>query len=134
MAETTKKALKPSDYVHLHNHTQFSLLDGLTRVGPLMDFTKEHGMEAVAMTDHGTLSGAIEFYKEAKDKGVKPIIGLETYIAARKHTDKEPGKDKPRYHLILLAMNMTGYQNLMKLSSIANIDGFYYYPRVDHDL
>jgi DNA polymerase III subunit alpha len=134
MAEKTKQALQPSDYVHLHNHTQFSLLDGLTRVGPLMDFTKEHGMEAVAMTDHGTLSGAIEFYKEAKVKGIKPIIGLETYIAARKHTDKEPGKDKPRYHLILLAMNMTGYQNMMKLSSIANIDGFYYYPRVDHDL
>jgi DNA polymerase III subunit alpha len=135
MADTEKKrVLKPSDYVHLHNHTQFSLLDGLTRVGPLMDFTKDHGMSAVAMTDHGTLSGAIEFYKEAKDKGVKPIIGLETYIAARKHTDKEPGKDKQRYHLILLAMNMTGYQNLMKLSTIANLDGFYYYPRVDHEL
>lgn len=135
MADTVKKkALQPSDYVHLHNHTQFSLLDGLTRVGPLMDFTKEHGMEAVAMTDHGTLSGTIEFYKEAKEKGVKPIIGLETYVAARKHTDKEPGKDKPRYHLILLAMNEKGYQNLMRLSTIANLEGFYYYPRVDHDL
>lgn len=134
MAKDARASLKPSDYVHLHNHTQFSLLDGLTRVGPLMDFTKEHGMEAVAMTDHGTLSGAIEFYKEATARGIKPIIGIETYVAARKHTDKDPQKDKVRYHLILLAMNMQGYQNLMKLSTIANLDGFYYYPRIDHDL
>jgi DNA polymerase-3 subunit alpha len=133
-AKPTNAALKPSDYVHLHNHTQYSLLDGLTQVGQLMDFTKDHGMEAVAMTDHGTLSGAIEFYKEATDRGVKPIIGLETYVAARKHTDKEPQKDKARYHLILLAMNMQGYQNLMQLSTKANLDGFYYYPRVDHDV
>jgi len=132
--DASKVSLKPSDYVHLHNHTQFSLLDGLTRVGPLMDFAKEHGMEAVAMTDHGTMSGSIEFYKEAVAKGIKPIIGIETYVAARKHTDKDPQKDKARYHLILLAMNMKGYQNLMQLSTIANMDGFYYYPRVDHDL
>lgn len=126
--------LSPSDYVHLHNHTQYSLLDGLTRVGPLMDFVKTEGMTAVAMTDHGTLSGAIEFYKEAKDKGIKPIIGIETYVAERKHTDKDPQKDKNRYHLIILAMNMTGYQNLMRLSTIANLDGYYYFPRIDHDL
>ncbi len=127
-------SLSPSDFVHLHNHTQFSLLDGLTRVGPLMEFVSEKGMQAVAMTDHGTLSGTIEFYKEAKDRGVKPIIGIETYVAARKHTDKDPAKDKARYHLILLAMNNTGYQNLMQLSTIANLDGFYYYPRIDHEL
>jgi len=132
--DAAKVSLKPSDYVHLHNHTQFSLLDGLTRVGPLMDFAKEHGMEAVAMTDHGTMSGSIEFYKEAVARGIKPIIGIETYVAARKHTDKDPQKDKARYHLILLAMNMKGYQNLMQLSTIANMDGFYYYPRIDHDL
>lgn len=129
-----KDALSPADYVHLHNHTQYSLLDGLTRVGPLMDFVKDQGMPAVAMTDHGTLSGAIEFYKEAKARDVKPIIGLETYVAARKHTDKDPQKDKNRFHLILLAMNHQGYQNLMQLSTTANLDGFYYYPRVDHDL
>ncbi len=129
-----KKGLRASDYVHLHNHTQYSLLDGLTRVGPLMDFVRDQGMQAVAMSDHGTLSGAIEFYKEAKARDIKPVIGLETYIAARKHTDKDPGKDKNRYHLILLATNMTGYQNLMRLSTIANLDGFYYYPRIDHDL
>lgn len=130
----SQPALQPSDYVHLHNHTQFSLLDGLTRVGPLMQFVKDEGMVAVGMTDHGTLSGAIEFYKEGKDKGIKPIIGIETYVAARGHTDKDPQKDKNRYHLVLLAMNMTGYQNLMRLSTIANLDGFYYFPRIDHAL
>jgi DNA polymerase-3 subunit alpha len=86
------------------------------------------------MTDHGTLSGAIEFYKEAIANKVKPIIGIETYIAARRHTDKDPQKDKNRFHLILLAMNNTGYQNLMRLSTTANLQGFYYYPRVDHEL
>src|SRR5688572_22269549 len=124
--------LQPSDYVHLHNHTQYSLLDGLTKVPALLDYAKETGMVAVAQTDHGTLSGAIEFYKEATNKGVKPIIGMETYVASRTMADKEPGKDKVYYHLILLAMNNTGYQNLMKLSTIANLQGFYYKPRVDH--
>ena len=124
----------PADYVHLHNHTQFSLLDGLTKIPELVTFAKDAGMEAVAMTDHGTLSGTIEFYKECKDNGIKPIIGIETYVAARKHTDKDPQKDKNRFHLILLAMNNTGYQNLMQLSTAANLDGFYYFPRVDHDL
>lgn len=125
---------QPSDYVHLHNHTQFSLLDGLTRIAPLMDFVAEKGMSAVGMTDHGTLSGAIEFYKEATSRGIKPLIGIETYVAARKHTDKDPQKDKNRYHLIIIAMNNTGYENLMRLSTIANLDGFYYYPRIDHEL
>lgn len=130
----SKTPLQTSDYVHLHNHTQYSLLDGLTRIGPLMDFVKGQGMEAVAMTDHGTMSGAIEFYKEAEEKGIKPLIGIETYVAARKHTDKDPVKDKQRFHLILIAMNNTGYQNIMQLSTRANLDGFYYYPRIDHDL
>lgn len=130
----SKTRLVNSDYVHLHNHTQYSLLDGLTRLGPLVDFVKEQGMSAVAMTDHGTLSGTIDFYKEAVDKGVKPIIGIETYVASRKHTDKDPVKDKQRYHLILIAMNNVGYQNLMKLSTVANLDGFYYFPRIDHEL
>lgn len=126
--------LQASDYVHLHNHTQYSLLDGLTKIPKLIDFVNEDGMEAVAMTDHGTLSGAIDFYKTAKAGGIKPLIGIETYVASRKHTDKDPQKDKARYHLILLAMNNTGYQNLMRLSTIANLDGYYYYPRVDHEL
>jgi DNA polymerase III subunit alpha len=120
----TKKALKSSDYVHLHNHTQYSLLDGLTKVPALIQKVKDTGMEAVAMTDHGTLSGAIEFYKEATKQGVKPIIGMEAYIANRKHTDKEAGIDKGYYHLIILAMNDQGYKNLMRLSTIAQLDGF----------
>ena len=127
-------ALKASDYVHLHNHTQFSLLDGLTKIPELVTFAKETGMEAVAMTDHGTLSGAIEFYKESTGAGIKPLIGIETYVAARRHTDKDPQKDKNRYHLILIAMNNTGYQNLMQLSTTANLHGVYYFPRIDHEL
>lgn len=129
-----KKLPTAADYVHLHNHTQYSLLDGLTKIEPLMEFVVSKGMTAVAMTDHGTLSGAIEFYKEAKNKDIKPIIGIEAYVAAGKHTGRDPVKDKARFHLILLAMNNTGYQNLMRLSTIANLEGFYYHPRVDHDL
>lgn len=91
-------------------------------------------MEACAITDHGTMSGAIEFYKEAKAQGVKPIIGIEAYVAARSRHDRDPAKDKARYHLILLAMNHTGYQNLMQLTSHANLEGMYYKPRIDREL
>lgn len=128
------KQLQTSDYVHLHNHTHHSLLDGMTKVRALVEKVKMMGMEAVAMTDHGTLSGAIEFYKACMEEGIKPIIGMEAYVAARKHTDKDVQKDKARYHLIILAMNNTGYENLMRLSTIANLDGFYFKPRIDHDL
>lgn len=135
MAEgTTKSVVAASDYVHLHNHTHHSLLDGLTKVPDLVARVKSLGMNAVAMTDHGTLSGAIEFYKACKDADIKPIIGIETYVAARTIHDRDPAKDKARYHLILLAMNNTGYQNLMKLSTTANLEGVYYKPRVDHEL
>ncbi|HEX5456648.1 MAG TPA: DNA polymerase III subunit alpha [Candidatus Saccharimonadales bacterium] len=126
--------LKASDFVHLHNHTQYSLLDGLTKVPALIDKVKEMGMEAVAMTDHGTLSGAIEFYTRAKKSGVKPIIGIEAYIAPRKYTDKDPAHDKQYFHLTILAMNNRGYKNLMRLSTISNLEGFYYKPRIDRDL
>jgi len=129
-----KSALRAGDYVHLHNHTQYSLLDGLTKVPELIQHIKKEGMSAVSITDHGTLSGAIEFYQEAKANDIKPILGMETYVAARSLRDKEPGKDKQNYHLILLAMNQTGYQNLMALSTIANLEGFYYRPRIDHEL
>lgn len=128
------KKLQASDFVHLHNHTHYSLLDGLTKLPALISYVKDTGMEAVAMTDHGTLSGLIEFYKEAQAQGIKPVFGMETYVAPRKHTDKDAAKDKQYFHLILLAMNMTGYQNLMRLSTIANLDGFYYKPRIDHEL
>src|SRR3990167_7849745 len=130
----TKTDIKPKDFVHLHNHTQYSLLDGLTKIPQLMDKVKADGMEAVAITDHGTLSGAIEFYQAAKSADIKPVLGMETYVAARTHKDKDPTKDKTPWHLTLLAMNNQGYQNLMQLSTIANLEGFYYRPRVDHDL
>lgn len=129
-----KSGLKPSDFVALHNHTHYSLLDGLQKVTPMVERIKELGMKAVAITDHGTMSGAIELYKEATARGIKPIIGMETYVAARTHTQKEPGKDKLNYHLILLAMNEVGYQNLMRLSTIGNLEGYYYKPRIDHEL
>lgn len=128
------RQLQASDYVHLHNHTHHSLLDGLSKIPDLIARVKELGMEAVAMTDHGTMSGTVEFYKEAKDAGIKPIIGMEAYVAARSRHDRDPQKDKARYHLILLAMNETGYKNLMMLSSRANLEGMYYKPRIDHEL
>jgi len=132
--QAVASGLSASDYVHLHNHTHHSLLDGLTKVDELVERVKYLGMNAVAMTDHGTMSGAIEFYKACKDQDVKPIIGIETYVASRTIHDRDPAKDKARYHLILLAMNNTGYQNLMRLSSIANLEGVYYKPRIDHEL
>lgn len=129
-----KDVLKASSYVHLHNHTHHSLLDGLTKIPDLMNKVQELGMEAVAITDHGTMSGVIEFYKAAKAAGVKPIIGIEAYVASRSRHDRDPQKDKARYHLIILAMNNVGYQNLMRLSSIANLEGMYYKPRIDREL
>ncbi len=126
--------LKSSDYVHLHNHTQYSLLDGLTKIPAMVDYVKASGMEAIAVTDHGTLSGLIEFYKESEEKKIKPILGLEAYVTLNNHSDKDPTKDKSYYHLIILAMNKQGYLNLMQLSTIANLEGFYYKPRIDHEL
>src|SRR5438105_6707659 len=120
--------LKPSDYVHLHNHTQYSLLDGLTKVPAMVERIKELGMDAAAITDHGTMGGAIEFYKAAKAAEVKPIIGLEAYISSRNYSDKDPTKDRQYFHLTLLAMDQKGYQNLMQLATTANLEGFYYRP------
>lgn len=133
-AESGQLKLSPSDFVHLHNHTHHSLLDGLTKMPDLMEKVKELGMEAVAQTDHGTMSGTIEFYKEARSAGIKPIIGMEAYVAARSRFDRDPAKDKARYHLTLLAMNNAGYKNLMKLATKASLEGMYYKPRIDHDL
>src|SRR4051812_40838270 len=107
-----KSALSSGDFVHLHNHTQYSLLDGLTKIPALTERIKKLGMDAVAITDHGTMSGAIEFYKQAKSTGIKPIIGMEAYIAPRKYTDKDPSLDRQYYHLTILAMNNSGYANL----------------------
>jgi DNA polymerase-3 subunit alpha len=125
--------LKASDFCHLHNHTHYSLLDGLTKIDDLVSYVKELGMEAVAVTDHGTMSGLIELYKTAKDAGVKPVLGIESYVAARKMTDRDPAHDKERFHITLLAMNNQGFENLCRLSTEANLNGFYYKPRIDHD-
>lgn len=132
--EKVGSKLKVSDFVHLHNHTQYSLLDGLTKVPALMDRVKELGMQSVAITDHGTMSGAVEFYKAAKAAGIQPLIGMEAYIAPRSLEDKDPAKDRQYFHLTIIAMDDQGYQNLMRLSSAANLDGFYYRPRIDREL
>ena len=128
----TEEKLKPSDYVHLHNHTHYSLLDGLTKIDELVSFVKEQGMEAVAVTDHGTMSGLIDLYKTCNDAGVKPILGLEAYVAARRLEDRDPAYDKERFHITLLAMNDKGFENLCRMMTIAETEGKYYKPRIDH--
>ena len=125
--------LSPSDFVHLHNHTHYSLLDGLTKVPELVDFVKNDGMEAVAVTDHGTMSGLVELYECCNAAEIKPLLGLEAYVAARKRTDKDPAHDKRRYHITLIAMNNQGYENLCRIMSNAEIEGKYYKPRTDHE-
>ncbi len=119
-----------SDFVHLHVHTEYSLLDGMIKIKELVKKTKELGMRAVAMTDHGNMFGAIEFYQECEKNGIKPIIGSEFYMTSGSRFDKE----KERFHLILLAKNNNGYKNLIKLSSYSYTEGFYYKPRIDREL
>jgi DNA polymerase-3 subunit alpha len=121
-------------FVHLHLHTEYSLLDGAVRMRDLMKKAREYRMPAVAMTDHGNLFGAIEFYQAAKDAGIKPIIGCEAYIAPRSHKDKSSSLREAAYHFTLLARDATGYHNLVKLISIAHLDGFHYRPRIDKEL
>ena len=121
-------------FVHLHNHTHYSLLDGLTQIDELVGRAKEQGSPAVAITDHGTMYGVIEFYQKCKKAGIKPIIGVETYLAPKSRFDKLNRSDAKNYHLLLLAKNNTGYKNLIKLISAAHLEGFYYKPRVDWEL
>ncbi len=121
-------------FVHLHVHTEYSLLDGFSNIRKLVERTHEMGMPAIAITDHGTMFGVIEFYNAAMQAGVKPIIGLETYVAARTIKEHDPQEDKKSTHLLLLAENETGYKNLLQIASIAQLEGFYYYPRIDHDV
>ena len=120
------------NFVHLHVHTQYSLLDGAARIPELVAHAKALGMPALAITDHGAMYGVIDFYKECKKQGVKPVLGMEAYVAPRSRTEREGGRENA--HLVLLAKNKTGYQNLIKLSSSAFVDGFYYKPRIDYDL
>src|SRR6202030_433656 len=121
-------------FVHLHLHTEYSLLDGAVRMKELMKKAAEFKMPAVAVTDHGNLFGAIEFYQAATNAGIKAIIGCEAYVAPRAHTEKASAMREAAYHFTLLAQDETGYQNLVKLISTAHLDGFHYRPRIDKEL
>jgi len=121
-------------FIHLHTHTHYSLLDGLSQTEKLIKKAKEYEMPALAITDHGNLYGAIKFYKLCQKENIKPIIGVEAYIANRTRFDKDPKLDNKRYHLTLLAKNETGYRNLLKLVSASHLEGYYYKPRMDHEL
>ncbi|MCU0329947.1 MAG: DNA polymerase III subunit alpha [Candidatus Kapabacteria bacterium] len=128
-----------AEFVHLHNHTHYSLLDAACTPEQLIKAAKADGQKALAITDHGVMFGCFEFYKKAKKEGIKPIIGCEVYVAVQRHTDRErvteqSGKKRNYYHLVLLAKNQEGYRNLIKLTSIAHTHGYYYKPRVDFDL
>lgn len=121
-------------FVHLHGHTEYSLLDGLSKIQQLVKEAKDLGMDALAITDHGVMYGAIEFYKACKEVGIKSIIGCEMYVAKRSYKDKEGKLDSEPYHLTVLAKNYQGYQNLIKLTTLAHVEGYYYRPRVDKNL
>jgi len=121
-------------FVHLHNHSHYSLLDGLTKLDEMINYAKEQGSPAVALTDHGSMYGAIEFYQKAKKAGIKPIIGVETYLAQNSRLDKNTREDGRSFHLLLLAKNEIGYKNLIKLVSLAHMEGFYYKPRIDWEI
>jgi DNA polymerase III subunit alpha len=125
--------LAPNDFTHLHVHSEFSLLDGLGRITELVDAAAAQGMDSMALTDHGALYGAVAFYQAARNKGIKPIIGVETYVAPRSLTSKEGKADSQPFHLILLAKDYRGYQNLCRLVTDAHVEGYYYKPRIDRE-
>ena len=118
-------------FVHLHVHSEYSLLDGFSNIKKLVKRVKDMGMPAVALTDHGTMFGVIDLYNAAIAEGVKPIIGVEAYLASRGMKEKDPQADKKSTHLLLLAENETGYKNLIKLTSLGHTEGYYYKPRID---
>ena len=123
-----------TNFIHLHTHSHYSLLDGLSKIDDMVKLAKEHGMTAIGLTDHGAMYGVIDFYTACVKNGIKPIIGVEVYVANRSHLQKEPHIDNKRYHLTLLAKNNIGYQNLIKLTTAAHLEGYYYKPRVDKEL
>ncbi len=125
---------KEAKFAHLHTHSHYSLLDGLSKVERLVELAKKFKMPALAITDHGNMYGAIEFYRKALKAGIKPIIGVEAYVANRSRLDKEPGIDNKRYHLTLLAKNLEGYKNLIRLVTLSNLEGYYYKPRMDKEI
>lgn len=120
-----------SDFIHLHTHTEYSLLDGLGKIKDLLSKAKDLGMDSLAITDHGSMFGVVKFFLKAREAGIRPIIGVEAYQASRSRFDKQAGIDNDQHHLVLLAENNTGYQNLMKLVTHANLEGYYYKPRID---
>ena len=123
------------NFTHLHVHTEYSLLDGSSKIPELIERTKELGMDSIAITDHGVMYGVINFYKAAKKAGIKPIIGCEVYVAPGSRKDRENNAGEERYHhLVLLAENNKGYENLMKIVSKGFTEGFYYKPRVDYEV
>ena len=121
-------------FTHLHVHSHYSLLDGLPKIDELLNYVKELGMDSVALTDHGVLYGAVEFYKKATAMGIKPIIGAELYLAFEGMHQERPGIDDKKYHIVLLVKNEEGYKNLVKLITKAHLEGFYYKPRIDEEL
>ncbi len=120
-------------FVHLHVHSEYSLLDGLSRIPSLVSRAKELNMPAVALTDHGTMFGAVHFYNAAKKEGIKPLIGMEAYLSPRSMHDRDHQLDSRTAHLLLLAENTQGYQNLLKIATAAQLEGFYYRPRIDSE-
>jgi len=126
--------MSEQNFVHLHVHTEYSLLDGLSRIDKLVERAKALNMPSLAITDHGTMFGVIDFYRACKAAGIKPIIGVESYLARRSRFDRDPKLDKRPYHMLLLAKNQTGYKNLLKLASEAQLSGYYYRPRIDREL
>ncbi|HBH71369.1 MAG: polymerase III, alpha subunit protein [Parcubacteria group bacterium GW2011_GWC1_42_11] len=127
-------ATENPQFIHLHTHSHYSLLDGLSKIDEMVALAKKRGMNAIGLTDHGNMYGAIEFYKKCKGAGIKPIIGVEAYVTPGSLHDKRPGIDTTRYHLTLLAKNAEGYKNLMRLVTISNLEGYYYKPRMDKDV
>ena len=126
--------MAPNDFTHLHVHSEFSLLDGLGRISEMVEQAKTLGFDSLGLTDHGALYGAVAFYQACKTAGIKPIIGVETYVARRSMADREGKVDDKPFHLVLLARDWTGYQNLCQLLTAAHVDGYYYKPRIDRDL
>jgi len=127
--------MKHADFVHLHVHTQYSLLDGAIRLEDLFKRAHEYSMPAVAITDHGNLFGAVDFYRSAYRAGIKPIVGCELYVAPRSRFDRDTGgRGETAKHIVLLARNIQGYRNLVRLSSLGYLEGFYYKPRIDKEL
>lgn len=122
-------------FTHLHVHTEYSLLDGSSKIKELVKQAKDQGMDSIAITDHGVMYGVIDFYRAAREIGIKPVLGCEVYVAPGSRFDKEAGSGEDKYyHLVLLAENNTGYSNLMKIVSKGFVEGFYYKPRVDYEV